>query len=250
MNHLSGKLKIWLLVCLLFMTPFFIKAQDSVRRADNSEIIFDNLNSYTRKGRWMAGGMLSMHIKNSGEISQLIRYVQEDQINDFTLKLDGAYAFRDYNFAGMGILYGESRKSGIYENSDGEMYNEDFYGNSFSFRPFLKNLTPLDKNGRFNIVTQIELWYQYDQGITQTILNEYVTRKYSTGHTGLIGLRPGINVFVIRNVAVETTLNVAGVKYSYEKSEVTDMPDAWRETAAIDFKIDILQLNIGIFVYL
>ena len=250
MIHLSGKLQVWFLVSLFFMVPFYIKAQDVVGRTSGSEMIFDNLNSYTRKGRWMAGGMLSMHIKNSGEISQLIRYVQENQINDFTLKLDGAYAFRDYNFAGMGILYGESRKSGIYENSDGELYNEDFYGNSYSFRPFLKNLTPLDKNGRFNIVTQIELWYQYDQGITQTVLNENVTRKYSTGHTGLIGLRPGINVFVIRNIAVETTLNVAGVKYSFEKSEVTDQPEARRETATIDFKIDILQLNIGIFVYL
>jgi hypothetical protein len=250
MIHLSGKLQVWFLVNLFFIGSFYLKAQDATGRTSDAEMILENLNSYTSKGSWMIGGMLSMQIKSSGEINQLIRYVQEDRINDFTLKLDGAYAFRDLNFAGMGILYGESRKSGIYENSDGELYNEDFYGNSYSFRPFLKNLTPLDKNGRFNIVTQIELWYQYDQGITQTVLNENVTRKYSTGHTGLIGFRPGINVFVIRNVAVETTLNVAGVKYSFEKSEVTDMPDARRETATIDFRIDILQLNIGIFVYL
>jgi hypothetical protein len=54
----------------------------------------------------------------------------------------------------------------------------------------------------------------------------------------------------MRNVAFETTLNVAGVKYSYEKIKTTNLPDAKSETASIDFKIDILQLNIGIFVYI
>jgi len=38
---------------------------------------------------------------------------------------------------------------------------------------------------------------------------------------------------------------VAGVKYSYEKSEVTDMPDKERDSNN-RFQIDILQLNIGI----
>jgi len=250
MKQSSSLMKTSLMVCIFFLLPVDILAQGSDIMPDKSVKDYDNQSAFTSKGRWMAGGILSLHIKNTNEMNQLVRYVQEDMINDFTIKLDGAYAFRDFNFAGMGLLYGETRRSGIYQNSDGVLYNEDFFGNSYSFRPFLKNLTSLDDKGRFNIVTQIELWYQLDQGITQTILNENVTRKLTTGHTGLLGLRPGINVFVIRNIAVETTLNVAGVKYSYQKTETTGLPDSRTSKTSVDFKIDILQLNIGIFVYI
>ncbi|MHC1775596.1 MAG: hypothetical protein AB9834_09305 [Lentimicrobium sp.] len=225
-------------------------AQDYPSDADSLALRFDNMKDFTKKGRWMTGGTLSLHLKNTNDQDQLIRYVEANETYDFTIRIDGAYAFADQNFAGLALLYGQSKKTGLYQNSDGEIYTEDFFGNQFSFCPFLKNLTPLDKKGRFNIITQLELWNQIEQGITQTILNETVTRKNSVKYTGLLGVRPGISVFVLGNVAFETTLNVAGVKYSYERTKTTEKPDSKTETANIDFKIDILQLNIGIFVYL
>lgn len=226
-------------------------AQDYPSNADSLALRFDNMKDFTKKGRWTTGGTLSLHLKNTNDQDQLIRYVEANETYDFTIRIDGAYAFADQNFAGLALLYGQSKKTGRYENSDGEIYTEDFFGNQFSFCPFLKNLTPLDKKGRFNIITQLELWNQIEQGITQTILNETVTRKNSVKYTGLLGGTPGISVFVLGNVAFETTLNVAGVKYSYERTKTTDSPDSKTETANIDFnRYDILQLNIGIFVYL
>ncbi len=220
------------------------------QQTDDPHDRFDNLKAFAAKGNWMAGGTMSLQLTNTDQKSQLIRYVREDKYNNFSVKLDGAYAFHDDNFAGLGILYGRSERSGTYENSDGEIYSENYFGKRMSFTPFLKNLTPIDKNGRFNIVTQIEFWNQIEQGITQTELNEVITRKLVTSYTGLLGIRPGISVFVIKNVAFETTLNVAGIRYSFEKSEVTDQPAASTETMNIDFKLDLLQLNIGIFIYL
>lgn len=225
-------------------------AQVHQTNVDSLALRFDNMKDFTKKGRWMTGGTLSLRLKNTSDQDQLIRYVEANETYDFTIRVDGAYAFADQNFAGLALLYGQSKKTGIYKNGDGEIYSEDFFGSQYSFCPFLKNLTPLDKKGRFSIITQIELWNQIEQGITQTILNETVTRKNSVKYTGLLGVRPGISVFVLQNVAFETTLNVAGVKYSYEKMITTDRPDSKTETANIDFKIDILQLNIGVFVYL
>lgn len=217
---------------------------------DSTEIKSMDLRNLTDKGSWMIGGTLALHLKNTSGKNQLIRYVEEDNNYEFAVNIYGAYAFADQNFAGLSLLYGQSKSDGTYENSDGQIYNEQFFGNQYSFRPFLKNLTPLDKKGRFNIVTQIEIWNQIDQGITETIIDEEVTRKESIKYTGLLGVRPGISVFVLQNVAFETTLNVAGVKYSYEKTTTTNLPDSKTTTASVDLKIDILQLNIGIFVYL
>lgn len=238
----------WLTYLLLFSQNSV--AQDNPAVADSLSHKFDNMKDFTRKGSRLTGGTLSLKMKNTSDQDQLIRYVEANETYDFTIRADGAYAFADQNFAGLALMYGQTKKSGQYQNSDGEIYSEDFFGNQYSFSPFLKNLTPLDKNGRFSIITQIELWNQIEQGITQTILNETVTRKNSLKYTGLLGVRPGISVFVLHNVAFETTLNIAGVKYSYEKIRTTAKPDSKTETADIDFKIDILQLNIGIFVYL
>jgi hypothetical protein len=234
-------------IVFLWLLPF--KTSSQVNK-DSADVKFENLKNLTDKGSWMTGGTLALQLKNTSGKNQLIRYVEEDNNYEFAVNIYGAYAFADQNFAGLSLLYGQSKSDGTYENSDGQLYNEQFFGNQYSFRPFLKNLTPLDKKGRFNIVTQIEFWNQIDQGITQTIINEEVTRKQSVKYTGLLGVRPGISVFVLQNVAFETTLNVAGVKYSYEKNTTTNLPDSKTTTASVDFKIDILQLNIGIFVYL
>jgi hypothetical protein len=238
----------FLTVVLLIQLNVEVQAQTSP--ADSLALKFDNMKEFTKKGRWMTGGTLSLKFKNSTDKNELIRYVEDNQTYDFAIRVDGAYAFADYNFAGLAFKYGQAGHSGIFQNTDGQLYTEDFFGTQYAFTPFLKNLTPIDKKGRFNIITQIEFSNQIEQGITQTVLNEELTRKQSLKYTGSLGIRPGISVFVLQNVAFETTLNVAGVSYSYEKIETTDKPDAKTETASIDFKIDILQLNIGIFVYL
>ena len=211
---------------------------------------FVNMKEFTDKGSWMMGGTLSLKFRNSSDLDQLIRYVEQNEIYDFVVRFDGAYAFADHNFAGLALSYGQTGRSGVFVNSDNQIYSEDLYGNLYSFTPLLKNLTPIDKNGRFHIITQIEFKNQIEQGIKQTIINETLTRKQSVKYTGLLGIRPGISVFVLNNIAFETTLNVAGVEYSYENVESTDKPDAKTSSASIDLKIDILQLNIGIFVYL
>jgi len=250
MRKLNLLLKVTLLATGIFVFLLQTEAQSSAVTIDSVDIKFDNMKNFTKKGSWLAGGTLSMKFRNSTDKNELIRYVEDNKTYDFAIRVDGAYAFADYNFAGLALKYGQAGRSGIYQNTDGQLYTEDFFGTQYAFTPFLKNLTPIDKKGRFNIITQIEFSNQIEQGITQTVLNEELTRKQSLKYTGSLGVRPGISVFVLQNVAFETTLNVAGVSYSYEKIKSTDLPDAKTEAASIDFKIDILQLNIGIFVYL
>ena len=239
--------KLILSIVLCFPVVGF-SAELNPDKADTS-VKVNEYSQFTRKGKWMGGGTLSLEFRNTSDKDQLIRYVDESKDYDFSIRADGARAFADKNFAGMAFLYGQSKKSGFFVNSDGQAYTEDFFGTRYSFTPFLKNLTPVDKDGRFNIITQIEFLNQIDQSITQTIVDEDLTRKKSMKYTGLLGIRPGISIFMLGNVAFETTLNVAGVKYSYEKVTSTDMPDTVTENASINFRIDILQLNIGVFVY-
>lgn len=236
---------VWMLLALMTVDVKRLNAQN-----DTLNLQFNNMKNFIKKGSWLTGGTLSMKFRNSTDKNELIRYVEDNKTYDFAIRVDGAYAFTNYNYAGLALQFGQAGRSGDYQNSDGVPYTEDAYGIGYSFIPFLRNLTPIDKHGRFNIITQIELLTQIEQGITQTVLNEELTRRQSVKYTGSLGVRPGISVFVLRNVAFETTLNVAGVRYGFEKIQTTNQPVARTETASIDFKIDLLQLNIGIFVYI
>lgn len=236
---------VWMSLALMAVDVKRLNAQN-----DTLNLQFDNMKNFIQKGSWLAGGTLSMKFRNSTDKNELIRYVEDNKTYDFAIRVDGAYAFTNYNYAGLALQFGQAGRSGEYQNTDGQLYTENFYGTQYAFTPFLKNLTPIDKKGRFNIITQIEFSSQIDQGLTETVLNEELIRKQSVKYTGSLGVRPGISVFVLRNVAFETTLNVAGVRYGFEKIQTTNQPVARTETASIDFKIDLLQLNIGIFVYI
>lgn len=243
-------IKILMISCGLLLSSFAANSQDDPVKNISAVLQVPEWKELTRKESWTVGGTLSLKFKNSTDVDQLIRFVDENESYDFVIKFDGAYAFTDHNFAGLAIAYGQIGRSGVFANNNGEIYTENFYGNLYSFTPLLKNLTPLDKNGRFNIINQIEFRNQIEQGIKHHIINESLTRTQTLKYSSQLGIRPGISAFVMNNVAFETTLNVAGVEYSYEKTKTSDKPDARTESASINFKIDILQLNFGIFVYL
>jgi hypothetical protein len=179
MRKLNLLLKVTLLATGIFVFLLQTEAQSSAVTIDSVDTKFDNMKNFTKKGSWLAGGTLSMKFRNSTDKNELIRYVEDNKTYDFAIRVDGAYAFADYNFAGLALKYGQAGRSGIYQNTDGQLYTEDYFGTQYAFTPFLKNLTPIDKKGRFNIITQIEFSNQIDQGITQTVLNEELTRKQS-----------------------------------------------------------------------
>jgi hypothetical protein len=136
---------------VVLLVQFNVEARAQTSAADSIALKFDNLKNLTKKGSRMAGGTLSLKFKNSTDKNELIRYVEENKTYDFAIRIDGAYAFADYNFAGVALQYGQSGYSGDFQNTDGQVYTEDFFGTQFTFAPFLKNLTPIDSRGRFNI---------------------------------------------------------------------------------------------------
>ena len=203
------------------------------------------------KGTFLAGGTLGLNLRNTGNQDQLIRKVDVEDLVDFSIQLNGAYAIKDEIFIGLGLEYGQTSRKGDYINADdGSLSEVQFFQTSFSLRPFVKNHLPLDHKGRFNLINQTELILELDQSITETTKNRVVTRQISNSRVYGIGLRPGVMAFVVNNFAVEASVNLAGINFSNSTIERTDMPDETVRKASIDFKIDILKLNLGFLIYL
>lgn len=202
------------------------------------------------KGDYFIGGTLGVETKETSNRDILLYNIDNEDNSNFSFRFDGGYAWKDNLFVGAGLQYGETRRNGNYTDNDNSSSYKQFYGNNMSFKPFIKNYVPLSDSRRFNLVTQTELSFSLSQSIRQVEQNNDITRtllkKFEVG----IGVRPGLLVFIVDKFAVETSVNVAGISYSYSKQKDTNQPDTIIKRGSIDFKIDILQLNLGFFVYL
>lgn len=200
------------------------------------------------KGNAFIGGTLSLNSKEISNKNALILNIDDENSNSIAFGVDGGYAIKDNLFIGLGAEYGQSVKKGHYTESDIQQYNQVFT-NKMEFRPFIKNYVPLGSSRRFNIINQTELSFSLQQSIKESLVDDEITRTLSRTYVAGIGIRPGISVFVIDNFAIETTVNVAGIKYTYQKSETTNQTPTIVKQGLIDLKIDIIQLNLGFFVY-
>jgi len=202
------------------------------------------------KRDFMLGGTLGLSLKGAVNENQLLRTALTENSDKFNFRLDGAYGLKDDLFIGVGFLVGATNREGDYEDpNSGDISNIKFHSASYSVRPFIKNHLPLTPNKRFNLVVQTELGFFIDQSIEETTTNEIVTRKL-TDEWGLgLGIRPGLLAFVMRNFAVEASVNIAGIGFTVTEITQTDMPDVNVSSANLDLKIDLLQLNLGFITY-
>ena len=228
-----------------------ILAQQSYGQQDSPKIYpGTEIDVRLNKGDFMLGGTLGLSLKGAENENQLLRTALTENSDKFNLRLDGAYGLKDDFFIGVGFLLGATNREGDYEDpNSGDISNIKFHSTSYSVRPFIKNHLPLTPNKRFNLVVQTELGFFIDQSIEETTTSDIVTRKL-TDEWGLgLGIRPGLLAFVMRNFAVEASVNVAGIGFTVTEITQTDMPDVNVSSANLDLKIDLLQLNLGFITY-
>jgi hypothetical protein len=70
-----------------------------------------------------------------------------------------------------------------------------------------------------------------------------------SGQRYALDLQPGIAVLIVRGFAVEASVNVLGISYETERTEVPGLPDAVRTETKLDFQLDLLKLGIGLTYY-
>lgn len=238
----------------LLLTAFFLSATMSFGQQNGDittlkkakPIFTTNLN----KGDYFVGGTISLSTQETNNRDVLIYNIDNENSADFSVRFDGGYAIKDNVFVGFGVQYGETKRKGNYVDSDNSSSYKRFYSNTMSYRPFIKNYVPLSESRRFNLITQTELSFGITQSIRQTEKDNDIIRTFSKQFDFGVSIRPGLLVFVVDNFAIETTVNVGGIKYSYLKQTTTLQPNTVVKKGSIDLKIDILQINLGFFVYL
>ncbi|WP_316839031.1 hypothetical protein [Pedobacter gandavensis] len=177
-----------------------------------------------------------------------VNYIDQKK-NSWAVRGDGGYIIKKNLGVGLGLSYGQSKDNNLIKNADGNLTSNKSFSNNYGVRPFIKNFIPLDRKNRFYIVNQTEIQLLFDRSVKESVVDEVLTRTYTSKDTYGVGLRPGLMIFIVKNFAFETTVDIFGINTSVEKSKTTGMQDSRVTTTDMNFKINILKIGFGFSTY-
>lgn len=207
------------------------------------------------KGKWI-GGLTFSYVSFDSDDSSLLYALLGDMNMNLSMKSIHpyvGYAVKD-NMV-IGAKFGYSHIVGDLGSLDLNLgsdlsfslsnmrYSEDLY----SFGVFHRSYLGLDTSGRFGLFNETVLTYRrgtsnYSSGTeedglkhTETTINEL-----------RLGINPGVVVFILPNVCAEMSFGVAGFKYRSEKQRNESGEEGSRRNSGANFKINLLDINIGI----
>ena len=153
----------------------------------------------------------------------------------------------------MGVKFGYNHTSGTLNNISLEIDDIDFslhdmkYAeDSYSFAIFHRSYVGLDNSRRFGLFNETSLGYNKGNSRFTRLYDGEVKSTEGVLHEITVGLNPGICVFIMENVSAEISFGVAGFKYRREK-QTNELGEIGRSrNSGANFKINILNINIGI----
>lgn len=191
----------------------------------------------------------SLSSRNAVNDQNLFVNYLDQKKSSWAVRADGGYIIKKNLGAGLGLSYGQSKENNLIKAADGALTNNKSFSNNYGVRPFIKNFIPLDRKNRFYIVNQTEIQLLFDRSIKESVVNEILTRTYTSKDTYGVGLRPGLMIFIVKNFAFETTVDIFGINTSVETGRTTGQPDSRVTTTDMNFKINILKIGFGFSTY-
>lgn len=243
----------------------YISGPERKASVDSSRIIFTKpVGRYNRgitnyrfipKHKWIGGVTFSVFNFESDNSRVLFSLLKDIDVNLRTLSVHPfvGYAIKDNTV--IGVKLGYSRISGGINNfalniDDLDVSLKDIrYSNDlYSFNLFHRSYIGLDQKGLFGLFNETTLGYntgssRFSRGTDETL-------KYTDTTTNQLhfGINPGIAIFVLPNVGAEVSFGVAGFTYNWEKQKKSSGETGKRTNSGANFKINLLNINIGLTV--
>lgn len=268
---MQNKIIIYLSIWLFAIMPVLAFAQqpepNSIAiQSDTSDILRTRaIGRYDRgitnyrfipKRKWIGGATFSYVNYESSDASMLFSLIKDFSSNAKTFKFRPfvGYAIRDNVIIGMEFGYNHTVvdldninlniADDLNFSLSGIRFAEDLYTVAFFHRSYLG----LDPGKRFGLFNETSLMYKSGSG-SFTRTHEDIPKRTDTDINEVnLGISPGVCVFIMQNVCAEMSFGVAGLKYRSEKQRSSDGEEGSRRSSGANFKINILNINLGITV--
>lgn len=126
------------------------------------------------------------------------------------------------------------------------MYRSESYSAAFTFSQYIG----LSRRGRFGVFNEVELSFQSGNSEFRRPLNGEPAVTHTTSMETQLNFSPGIQVFIMKNVAFHVSFGVFGFYFKNEKQRENDEPAGNRFSSGANFRFNIFNINFGIAVNL
>ena len=242
-----------IIVCLAVLSGMF----NSVAAQSSEKFSRGIQNSvFVPKGQWIVGGSFSYSETSASDYELLI--IEDIDGSNYSFKVSpyAGYFFKD-NLC-IGGRFGYSRtmtklnSTSINLTDDLNFSIDNFYNlkHIYTGAAFFRNYISLGQSRRFAIFNEVRLSAGGGQGKTISGEGDNVSGSYQDIFELELGLIPGITAFISDNVAVEASVNVLGLSYNRYDQTRDQVYKGSLESAGVNFKVNILSINIGVSFYL
>lgn len=126
------------------------------------------------------------------------------------------------------------------------LYRSESYSAALTFAQYLG----LTRRGRFGVFNEVELSFQTGNSEFRRPYNGELTTTYTTSMEAQLNFSPGIQVFIMKNVAFHVSFGVFGFYFRNEKQKENDERAGNSFSSGANFRFNIFNINFGIAVNL
>lgn len=126
------------------------------------------------------------------------------------------------------------------------MYRSESYSAALTASQYIG----LSRRGRFGVFNEIELAFKTGNSEFRRPYNGELNTTYTTTTDVQLNFSPGVQVFIMKNVAFHVSFGVFGFYLKNEKQRENDEPAGNRFSSGANFRFNIFNINFGIAVNL
>lgn len=211
---------------------------------------------FVPKGQWITGGSFSYSENTADDYEWLVLKNIEGTNYSFHVSPYIGYFIGDNICVGGRFTYSRSmiklKSLSLNLSEDLDFSIDDFYNlqHIYSGSAFFRNYVSLGHSLRFAVFNEVRLTLGGGQGKQFSGLGTDLKGTYQDIFTMELGVIPGITAFISNEVAIEASVNVLGFSYKKYTQERNRVETASFEHSGVNFKVDILSINIGVSFYI
>ena len=203
------------------------------------------------------GGTVSYSTHNNRDYDVLV--IDDITSEGYTFKVSPmiGYALGNNSTLGVRFIYGRTllKLDGAnvsFGNGDSSTdLSVDYYyalRHSYSFAAVYRRYIPFGESKRFGIFTDIQLLFGGSQG--KFAADSPIKGTFQRGFDFELGLSPGLIAFATNSMAVEVNVGMMGIGYSRVRQVHNQVTTGTRHQSAMNFKVNLLSIGLGISFYL
>ena len=214
------------------------------------------MKTFIPKGQWMVGATFSYneHVDDNFEYMSVLKDITSD---GYTFKVTPlvSYFVKDNISIGARFAYGRSITNLgnlSLELGDDLSFSVDNFksvSNTYTGALFARMYLNLGDSKRFGLFSEGRVAYGYSESNSSSGTGADLSGVYQLKHNLNIGFSPGITCFMDNHVAVEASVNVAGLNFNWYDQTRDQVEKGERHSSSASFKINLLSVDIGIVFF-